>query len=285
MEIKSYGKINLGLQIISKRDDSFHNIETIFYPVKLSDKLSIRITPSKKGFNSVTIRSNKSYIPTDKSNCCYKVIESFFKEYKIKKCYRIDIYIRKIIPVGGGLGGGSSNAASVLKYLVRYFDINIRKNKKEIMNIALSVGSDVPFFLIMKPCLATGRGEKLKILKQFSLKYIILLINPNLHISTKWAYENIKLKPVDKLLSDLGDVKEFDSSLSKVFKNDFEDVVFSKYNELELIKKDLDEMGAVFSSLSGSGATMYGFFEKSSREALRKAYNYFKRKDYFVFIS
>ena len=285
MEIKSYGKINLGLQIISKRDDSFHNIETIFYPVKLSDKLSIRITPSKKGFNSVTIRSNKSYIPTDKSNCCYKVIESFFKEYKIKKCYRIDIYLRKNIPVGGGLGGGSSNAAAVLKYLVRYFDINVRENKKEIMNIALSVGSDVPFFLIVKPCLATGRGEKLKILKWFYLNYNILLINPNLHISTKWAYENIKIKPVAKPLSDLNDIKGFDPSLSEIFKNDFEDVVFSKYGELELIKKDLDEMGAVFSSLSGSGASLYGLFKKSSVGDLHKAYNHFKRKDYFVFIS
>lgn len=285
MEIKSYGKINLGLQIISKRDDGFHNIETIFYPIKLSDKLFIRINPSNKGYNSVSIRSNKSYIPSDKSNTCYKVIESFFKEYKISECFNIYIYVRKNIPVGGGLGGGSTNAATVLKYLVRYFKIDIKKDSRKLMDIALSVGSDIPFFLIMKPCLATGRGEVLKILKNFRLNYKILLVNPNLHVSTKWAYENIKLKPIEKKLSSIDDLKRFDTSDSDLFRNDFEDIVFKKYKELEIIKNELTEMGAVFSSLSGSGATMYGFFEKSSREKLNKAYKYFKGKDYFVFVS
>lgn len=285
MEIKSYGKINLGLQIISKRDDGFHNIETIFYPIKLSDKLSIRINPSNKDYNSVSIRSNKLYVPSDRSNTCYKVIESFFKEYKISECFIIDIYMSKNIPVGGGLGGGSSNAASVLKYLVRYFKIDIKKDSKKLMDIALSVGSDVPFFLILKPCLATGRGEVLKILKNFKLNYKILLVNPNLHISTKWAYENVKLKPIDKKLSSIEYLKRFDTSDSDIFRNDFEEIVFTKYKELENIKRKLKEMGAVFSSLSGSGATMYGFFEKSSQEKLTKAYKYFKGKDYFVFVS
>jgi len=284
MEIKSYGKINLGLQIISKRDDGFHNIETIFYPIKLSDKLYVRINPSKKDYNSVSIRSNKSYIPSDKSNTCYKVIEAFFKEYKISECYEFNIYIRKNIPVGGGLGGGSANAATVLKYLVRYFKIDIKKDRKKLMDIALSVGSDVPFFLILKPCLATGRGEVLKILYDFKLDYKILLVNPNLHISTKWAYENLKLKPFEKKLSDIEDLQGYDASMSDLFRNDFEEIVFAKHKELEIIKKELQEMGAVFSSLSGSGATMYGFFEKSSQEKLNKAYKYFKGKDYFAFV-
>lgn len=285
MEIKSYGKINLGLQIISKRDDGFHNIETIFYPIKLSDKLFIRINPTNKGYNSVSIRSNKSYIPSDKSNTCYKVIESFFREYKITECFIIDIYIKKNIPVGGGLGGGSTNAATILKYLVRFFKIDIEKDRKKLMDIALSVGSDVPFFLILKPCLATGRGEVLKILNNFRLNYNILLVNPNLHVSTKWAYENIKLKPIEKKLSDLTDIKRFDTSDSELFKNDFEDTVFTKYKELEIIKNELKDMGAIFSSLSGSGATMYGFFEKASPGRLNNAYKYFKRKDYFAFVS
>ena len=284
MEIKSYGKINLGLQIISKRDDGFHNIETIFYPIKLSDKLSIRINPSNKDYNSVSIHSNKSYIPSDKSNTCYKVIESFFREYKITECFIIDIYIKKNIPVGGGLGGGSTNAATILKYLVRFFKIDIEKDRKKLMDIALSVGSDVPFFLILKPCLASGRGEVLKILNNFKLNYNILLVNPNLHISTKWAYENVKLKPIEKKLSDLSDIKRFDISDSDLFKNDFEDIVFAKYKELEIIKNDLKDMGAIFSSLSGSGATMYGFFEKTSPGRLNNAYKYFKRKDYFAFV-
>ena len=125
----------------------------------------------------------------------------------------------------------------------------------------------------------------MKILNNFKLNYNILLVNPNLHISTKWAYENIKLKPIEKKLSNMVDLKRFDISDSELFKNDFEEIVFTKYKELEIIKKELKDMGAIFSSLSGSGATMYGFFEKSSPGKLNKAYKYFKSKDYFAFIS
>ncbi len=193
VKLESYAKINVGLKIISRRDDGFHNIETIFYPIKLHDDIHISITPNES-YNSVYITCNKYYVPSNKDNICFKTIEAFFKNFHIKETYKIAINIGKKIPVGGGLGGGSSDAAVVLKYLIKFFKIDIKENRKKIMQTALSIGSDVPFFLIMKPCFAEGRGEQMRILPEFNIKYDILIINPNLHVSTKWAYENLNLE-------------------------------------------------------------------------------------------
>ena len=153
------------------------------------------------------------------------------------------------------------------------------------MQTALSIGSDVPFFLIMKPCFAEGRGEKMRILPEFNIKYDILIINPNLHVSTKWAYENLNLEEGKQYPSDLKTVTEFDVEKKELFKNDFEDVVFKKYKTLEQIKYDLMAKGAVFASMSGSGATMYAFFSKEDRKFLNRAYRFYKERSYFVFIS
>ena len=279
-------KINIGLKIINKREDGFHNIETIFYPVRLFDELSFRINPNSRNTNSVVIRTNNKIIPTDRNNICFKLIEIFFRTFNIREFYSIDIYIEKKIPVGGGLGGGSSNAASILKYLLKYFKINIEDNRNEIIQIALSVGSDVPFFLISKPCFARSRGEVISKLNKFNLNdYRILLVNPNLHVSTKWAFESLGFQPGQFNVSELKNVKEFGLQNPDIFKNDFEDVVFKKYSELEIIKNELKDMGADYSSMSGSGATMYGLFKIDNKDNIQKAYNHFLSKNYFVFIS
>jgi|WetSurMetagenome_2_1015567.scaffolds.fasta_scaffold07174_4 4-diphosphocytidyl-2-C-methyl-D-erythritol kinase len=285
MIIKANAKINLGLKIINKRDDGFHNLETIFYPVKLYDEISIKIFSSKRNTNSVIIKTNNKVIPTDRTNICFKIIESFFRTFSIKEFFVINIFIDKKIPVGGGLGGGSSDAAAVLKHLIKYFNINISERKKEILSIALSVGSDVPFFMIQKPCFAQGRGEIISKLDNFKLdNYQILLVNPNLHVSTKWAFENLNFQPEVIKESKIKQVEKFDSVTLKLLENDFEKIIFEKYPELEKIKDELVGFGAEFSSMSGSGSTMYGLFNNSEIDSVRKTYEYYKDKNYFVYL-
>ena len=284
MVLKSYGKINVGLKVISKREDGFHNIETIFYPVNIFDEIDFNISKTPNNYNSLHLKSDKAYIPADKSNTCYKATISFFKEFLIKDFFDIRINIKKNIPVGGGLGGGSSDAASVIKALIKYFNINVAEKKNSVMNVALSVGSDVPFFLISKPCFAHGRGDKLKLLPDFKLNYKILLVNPNLHISTKWAYENIKSKGLESAESELRNISKFDINEYN-FENDFEDVVFEKYHELEEIKGIMKKEGAIYASLSGSGATMFGFFNPSDETSLSSCFKKFRDKSYFTYIS
>jgi 4-diphosphocytidyl-2-C-methyl-D-erythritol kinase len=286
MILKAPAKINIGLRIINKREDGFHNLETIFYPVSLCDEISIKISPSKRNTNSVFISSGNKVVPQGRNNICFKMIEAFFVGFNIKEYYTIELSINKKIPVGGGLGGGSSDAAAVLKFLVRYFNINVTEKKDEILNTALKAGSDVPFFLILKPCFARSRGEIISRLEKFDLSgYKILLVNPNLHISTKWAFENLEMQYGVINESGLKDVKEFSPDNLHLLKNDFEGVVFNKYIELEKIKNELYDYGAVYSSLSGSGATMFGIFNNTEIQSVKEAYNSFKTKNYFVYIS
>lgn len=281
--LKSFAKINIGLRILRKREDGYHDLETIFYPVNLFDEIKINIEPNTDKLNSVSLTSNKSFIPLNKSNLCYKAIENFFKAFEIKDHFKIKIDLIKKIPVGGGLGGGSSNAAAVLKFLIRYFSIDIFSNKEKINKLALSIGSDVPFFLIMKPCYAEGRGEKLYILKEFKVDYNILIVNPNLHISTKWAFENLNFE--NNQSSILKGMKIFNIDEKTKFTNDFENLVFKKYIILENIKSELKDRGSVYSSMSGTGATMYGFFDKKDRKNLNICKNSFARKNFFTFVS
>ncbi|MBN1632785.1 MAG: 4-(cytidine 5'-diphospho)-2-C-methyl-D-erythritol kinase [Ignavibacteria bacterium] len=281
MILKSISKINVGLRIIGKREDGFHEIETIFYPVNFFDEIDINIKPSKRNSNSLVINSNNQHLPKDKTNICYKIIINFFRYFKITDYYNIKIFINKRIPIGGGLGGGSSNAASILKYLIKYFRIDIKKHKKDILEVAGQTGSDVPFFLISKPCYAEGKGDKLRILNNFRLRYKILIVTPTVHISSRWAYENLNLVPGDFRNKILDKVNVFDINKKELFVNEFEDIVFGRYNELSEIKNKMIEYGSVFASLSGSGSAIYGLFNEHSKNSLKKCLNYFKRKNYF----
>jgi 4-diphosphocytidyl-2-C-methyl-D-erythritol kinase len=282
--LKSCAKINVGLRIKNKRDDGFHNIETIFYPIKLYDEIKLNSELVSGSIeNKISLKCNKYYIPTGKNNICYKVIENFFDIFEIREKYYFKVFIKKNIPVGGGLGGGSSNAACVIIYLLKKFNINLVENRNKIMELALNAGSDVPFFLFMRPSYAAGRGEKINFLPDFNIDYDILIINPNIHISTKWAFENLK-PVVNSDSEELNKIKNF--ILDPVlFRNDFEPVVFEKYPELQNIKNELLAKGAVLASLSGSGATMYGLFERNKKYLLSKAHQYYKQKNYFTFIS
>lgn len=248
--LKSPAKINIGLNIIRKRDDGYHDLETIFYPLLLNDILTFEKADETK------LESNSNDINSLKTNLIFTAIE--FLENIVERELNVKIYLEKNIPIGAGLGGGSSNAASTLKALNQLFELHLTYNK--LSEIALKLGSDVPFFLEPYPCFASSRGERRKNI-QLSLSQPILIVNPGIHISTNWAFQNLELTSHKKSLKELcehssitiDDIKDYAT-------NDFENIVYEKYPEIKSIKDKLDASGADFVSMTGTGSTVYGMF-------------------------
>ncbi len=248
--LKSPAKINLGLNIIRKRDDGFHDLETIFYPLLLSDILTFEKADETK------LESNSNEINSLQTNLISTAIE--FLETIVNRKLNVKIYLEKNIPIGAGLGGGSSNAASTLKSLNQLFELNLTYDM--LSEIALKLGSDVPFFLEPYPCFTSSRGELRKNIR-LSLSQPILIVNPGIHISTKWAFQNLELTSHKKSLKELcgqnsvtiDDIKDYAT-------NDFENIVYEIYPEIKSIKDKLDASGADFVSMTGTGSTVYGVF-------------------------
>jgi 4-diphosphocytidyl-2-C-methyl-D-erythritol kinase len=270
--IKSPAKINFGLQIKEKRIDGYHNIETVFHPIQLCDTITF------KKADSLRFSSNDENLVYDKNNLILKavaIIEDF-----IKSNINVAIHLEKKIPIGAGLGGGSSNAAHTLLSINELF--NLKLEEKAIKNLSLQLGSDVPFFLRPIPSFAQARGEDLHPIN-FEITKPILLINPGIHISTRWAYENIKPKPIGFNLQELNNqVHNNFNSLKNLVVNDFEEIVFIYYPIIKMIKDKLYELGAEFALMSGSGSSVFGVFP--NYKIANKAKNIFN-KDYFTFIS
>jgi len=251
LEYKSKAKLNLGLKVLNKRDDGYHNIHSIFLEINISDiiffKKSVKYQLEGTGFS----------MPYGSTNLISKAY-NFMKMEKREAFTEFLIKIDKNIPIGSGLGGGSSNAATTLKVLNKLWNINFDNQK--LIEIGKKIGSDVPFFISGGVQQVNGLGEKLKKIKMEFLKnYIILIVYPQIDISTKWAYSKmIKHLPNNK------NNNKFPSLLNKgnlkLLENDFEKIVFRTYPEISKIKKHLIDTGAVYASLSGSGSTMFGFF-------------------------
>ncbi|MEO8398993.1 MAG: 4-(cytidine 5'-diphospho)-2-C-methyl-D-erythritol kinase [Ignavibacteriaceae bacterium] len=268
IQIKSPAKINLGLNVIEKRSDGYHNIETIFYPVNIFDNL---IFEKSDSFQFIT---GNELLEKDEDNLILKAKKKI-EEFSNKKL-NVKISLEKNIPIGAGLGGGSSNCAATLLALNNLFHLQISEN--DLKNIALDLGSDVPFFIDPKPSLAFCRGEKLKEI-DFKINYPILIVNPRIHISTKWAYENlIPQKPQIKLEELVANKKiKVEDFKGKIF-NNFEKVVFEFYPEVSEIKSQFYKSGALYSLMTGSGSTVFGIF-KDINEA-NKAEKFFTQKYY-----
>lgn len=284
--VKSGAKINIGLRVLSKRKDGYHNIETIFYPVKIQDKLEIKIRnlPEKFKSNLIKVSTSSNLRIGNKKNICYKAAELFFEKFVITSKNEVLIKIDKKIPAGAGLGGGSGNAATVLSVLMKHFEkeisgfSQIRKNRI-LNNISLMLGSDVPFFLAGdKAAYGTGRGEKLKQIPGFKIRDKILIVNPGIHVSTPLAYKDLKIRESKRKILDKS--IKFDTQDERLMINDFERVVFKKHPEIERIKIDILKLGASFALMSGSGSSVYGIFKKKD---LSGTLNYFKRKGFKVF--
>jgi 4-diphosphocytidyl-2-C-methyl-D-erythritol kinase len=246
-----HAKINLGLSIISKRPDGFHNLETIFYPLPLYDVLEIvdsEVTRFLPAGLSIPGKSD--------DNLVMRAYRHMKKKYP--KTGALDIHLYKAIPMGAGMGGGSADAAGIILMINRFFDLNI--STAELHSIALELGSDCPFFTQSDPCFASGRGEILEPVSLDLTGYSFLLVHPEIHIDTAWAFSRIRPgKPIGDLKkSILQPVREWKNILF----NDFEKPVFGSHPSLQKIKQDLYSAGALYASLTGSGSTIFGIFNK-----------------------
>ena len=251
----SFSKVNIGLKVLNQREDGYHNIYTIFQELNFGDSIYI-----EKRDQDCKIISNVDWIPTDKSNICFKAYNEIKKEFsKVKGLY---LKIEKKIPTGSGLGGGSANAAAVLKGINKIYKLKLTTNKLE--QIASKIGADVPFFIKGKTQLGEGIGEKLTEIHNTIIGTYLIVI-PKFSISTEWAYSIIKnkLNDQDKKVN-FSSFFNGDYSSLQIFENDFERIVIPAYPEIGAIKIKLLELGARFVSLSGSGSTVYGIFDEEA---------------------
>ncbi len=250
-------KINLGLHILSRRTDGYHNLETVFYPVNIKDAVEI-VENYDAAAPQVLWSASGIDVPGNiDSNLCLKAFHLIKKDFPHLPPSKL--HLHKNIPMGAGLGGGSANGAFTLKVINEKFNLKIQE--KKLQEYALQLGSDCPLFINNKPAIARGRGEILSTLPLNLYKYKILLVNPGITISTAWAFNHItiideKQEPVENLIQQ--PVTEWKNRLV----NDFEKAVFSAYPQIKEIKEKLYHQGALYASMSGSGSSVYGIFEK-----------------------
>ena len=254
MRIYPNAKINIGLNVTERRPDGYHNIETIFYPIGLYDVLSIEPSESAADYSfsssGIEIKGN----PED--NLIIKAYRLLRTEYQFPP---IDISLLKQIPFGAGLGGGSADAAFTLKAINELFDLHI--STKELEYFAAKLGADCPFFIQNKPTFATGIGNIFTPVNLSLQGYWLLLVKPDIHISTAEAYAGVTPKVPEIKLSEL--IKRPIGEWKNLIFNDFEPSIFHKHPKIALIKRELYEMGALYASMSGSGSSVYGIFKKA----------------------
>ncbi len=244
-------KINLGLFVTGKRVDGFHNIETIFYPIPLRDALEMIHSPDGK------FRFSTSGIPVPgkpEENLLVKAWLMLQNEFGLPE---VHIHLHKIIPMGAGLGGGSSDAAYAIRLINQLFNLGLSNEK--MMDHASQLGMDCPFFIKNTPAYARERGDKMEEVKLNLSGKILVIVKPAFHISTAEAYVGIVPAKPDFILKDV--IAKPVGQWSDFLKNDFEKIVFGKYPEAETIKGDLYKKGAEYASMSGSGSAVFGVFE------------------------
>jgi len=250
-------KINIGLQITEKRQDGFHNLETFFYPAEMTDILEI--------VESDSLSMNQTGIEYDgkpEENLCIKAYNLIKERFNIPP---VAIHLHKQIPVGAGLGGGSSDAASTLLILNKKFNLNI--GLEELIQLSSKLGSDCPFFILQSElkegegAYATGRGEILerKFIKELN-NYIVKVVKPPVFVSTAQAYSGVTPKRPNILLRDLLELPV--EKWRDTIENDFEKTIFKQFPIIEEYKRNMYENGAVYASMSGSGSSVFGLFKK-----------------------
>jgi 4-diphosphocytidyl-2-C-methyl-D-erythritol kinase len=265
IELNSYAKINLRLDVLDKRPDGYHEIRTLFQKVSLKDELSISI--SKSG---IKVACDNQQVPVNEGNLAYTAARAILNRYNIKE--GVSISIKKNIPIAAGLGGGSSNAASTLLGINRL--CGLEAGTQELMEMGKDIGADVPFFIFGNTALATGIGEKLKKIELIPQLWL-LLVNPGIQISTAWAYSSLKMgltkRPINITIpNSITHLSEIITMLS----NDLERVAIPRYPIIQTIKKELINNGAKGSLMSGSGSTVFGIF--TSEDEAKEAYTKFK---------
>jgi 4-diphosphocytidyl-2-C-methyl-D-erythritol kinase len=257
-------KINLGLQVLRKRTDGYHDLSTVFYPLPLRDILEIIHSPHS-AFTAYGLP-----IPGNENrNICeqaYQLLKSDFPTLP-----NVHIHLYKNIPIGAGLGGGSANGAFTLLALNKQFHLGL--DTAALLRYAARLGSDCPFFILDRPCLGSGRGEQLEPIDLDLSPYTIILVNPGIHISTAEAFA--RCTPHDTGISLRDIIRQPIHTWPEQLTNDFEEPVFQLHPELREIKTLLYAQGALYAALTGSGSSFYGIFEKANTPAsLPLSWNY-----------
>lgn len=277
MLVKAYAKINLSLDVVGKREDGYHLLRMIMQTIDLYDILNITKVQS-----GIHITCNKEYVPTDERNLVYKAASLFMNTYKIDA--GVDIHLRKYIPIAAGLAGGSTDAAAVLKTMRDIFKPEIQD--KELMELGVKIGADVPYCILGGTALCEGIGEKITMLKPFK-NHILVVVKPSFGVSTKEVYKGLILERIRKH-PDTDFLIEFIEKddlfmVSKNMSNVLENVTLRKHPILKSIKYEMLNSGAMGSLMSGSGPTIFGLFEDMLKA--QNCYDRMKRKYKEVFIT
>ena len=254
-------KINIGLNILSRREDGFHNLETIFYPLAIRDALEV-VEADQMKFTSSGLE-----IPGDAmDNLCLKAYYLLSKDYKLPP---VHIHLHKNIPIGAGLGGGSADASFFIKLINQKFEL--RMDTLQMEAYASKLGSDCAFFIQNKPAIAVDKGDQLQTIDLDLSSYFIMLVMPQVQVSTSDAYRGVRPATMASSLADL--VKLPVEAWRVAIKNDFEPSVFLQYPIISEIKSKLYSAGALYACMSGSGSSVFGIFEKELKLPDLEQYN------------
>ncbi|MDP4143471.1 MAG: 4-(cytidine 5'-diphospho)-2-C-methyl-D-erythritol kinase [Bacillota bacterium] len=256
MLIKAYAKVNISLDIVGKREeDGYHLLEMIMQTIDLYDSIII-----EKDLQGININCNKPYIPVDGRNLAYKAAKLFIDTYSIDE--GVNISIKKNIPVAAGLAGGSTDAAAVLRGMRNLFKINA--SDKELMELGVTIGADVPYCIVGGTALCKGIGEEVAPLKAFK-NHILILVKPNFGVSTKEVYKSIDISKIHRHPNTKGLIQAIDNNnlsyIGQNMKNVLENVTLRRHNLIKNIKSEMLKMGALGSMMSGSGPTVFAFFD------------------------
>jgi 4-diphosphocytidyl-2-C-methyl-D-erythritol kinase len=263
-------KINLGLRILRKRADGFHDLETVFYPFPLHDALEIIRGQHNEPNLELTITGIPIDAPTGNNICAqaYQVLQRDFPGLPPAA-----MHLHKNIPAGAGLGGGSADGAVTLTLLNRKFNLGLSTD--QLLAYAAELGSDCPFFILNTPCLARGRGEILQPIKLDLSGYSFILVNPGIHVNTGWAFSQLELSGLPSSLETI--IQEPVEKWKDLLVNDFEFHVFQNFPEIASIKEELYNKGAVYASMSGSGSSVFGIFPKNQVPSFNLPQQYFTK--------
>lgn len=272
MKMKAYAKVNISLDIVGKRDDGYHLLRMIMQNIDLYDEIIV-----EKNNKDIIIECNKNYVPTDSRNLAYKAAMAFKERYNIAEGVKIKIF--KNIPVSAGLAGGSTDAATVLKIMNKLFEVNA--SDEELMELGLKLGADVPYCIKGGTALCEGIGEIITPLNPFKNK-IIVLVKPSFGVSTKEVYKNFNMEKVKKHPETEELIKAMDEDnlryVAYNMKNLLENVTLKKHKVLIDLKEEMNKYGAINSMMSGSGPTVFAFFDDMLKaqkcfEKMKEKYN------------
>ena len=272
ISVKALAKINLGLDVVRRREDGYHEVRMVMQTIHLFDRLEI----SRNDSGQITMETNLSFLPTNENNLVYKAAKLLQDEFAIKD--GVHVWLHKYIPVAAGMAGGSTDAAAVLYGMNRIFELGL--TKEQLMERGVKIGADVPYCIMRGTALAEGIGEKLTKLPPM-VKCPVLIAKPQISVSTKFVYENLKLNDntihpdIDRLVADIseGDLTKIAADMGNVL----ETVTIPEYPVIAEIKENMMQNGAVNAMMSGSGPTVFGLFADESTAV--KAYEAMKESN------